>query len=108
MMVSQGQYDQCLINAQKHGIEVLSRYLFGLANKFLKSKDYDKSLNYLIQYEVPPVSAQFKFYRSFCIEIIQEGKNESFKLLKDMVRKLISNMKSSGSQETAIKEFEKI
>jgi len=54
------------------------------------------------------VTAQFKFYRSLCIEVIQEGKNESIKILKDMLKKLISNMKNSGSQETAIKEFEKI
>lgn len=39
MLVKQGQYDQCLIIAQKHGIEVLSRYLFGLVKKLGSSGD---------------------------------------------------------------------
>jgi hypothetical protein len=48
MLVKQGQYDQCLIIAQKNGIEVLSRYLFGLVNKLAQSKDYEAGLKYLI------------------------------------------------------------
>lgn len=49
MLIKQGQYDQCLIIAQKHGIEILSRYLFGLVRKLATANDYVKGLNYLLE-----------------------------------------------------------
>lgn len=39
MLIKQGQYEQCLIIAQKHGMDILGRYLFGLVRKLSNSKD---------------------------------------------------------------------
>jgi glutaredoxin-related protein len=44
MLVKQGQYEQCLNIAQKNGIDVLSRYLFGLVNKLSQTQDYESGL----------------------------------------------------------------
>lgn len=108
MLVKQGQYDQCLIIAQKNGIEVLSRYLFGLVRKLGTSGDYNGGLKYLIDQDVPPVVKQFKFYRDYALEVISSNDKATFKPLKEMLRKLVNNIKSSSGNEKAINEFEKL
>jgi len=107
MLAKQGEWDQCLQLAAKSGQDTLIRYLFAYVKKMASEGNIGTAVNTLTDYNSPAISSQYKVYKQLVIEVLQEADSSELNACKNMLKKLITNVKSQHeNNDPVVEEFE--
>ena len=97
MMAGQGQWDQVLQRAQKHGPELLAKYVALYATELIKQQRSQSALHLFVQFGAPAKPQNLNIYRHLAAEILSDPKGppdlQSLIGLRNMFRQLVAYIK---------------
>lgn len=105
MLAGQGQWDQVLQKAQKHGAELLNKYVAIYSTELIKQQRSSAALELFIKYGAPAKPQNLNIYRHLASEILLEDKNDIKSLIG--LRNIFHQLVKEVTSPTINMEFER-
>ena len=103
---NQGNYERCLMLAEKQGSDMLNSYLERYTKQLVKGGEWNQAAKVLSQYGCPPVQNLFAVYKTIALEILAASNVAELTCCKDMLQRLTDNLALSYDESNPVyKEF---
>ena len=92
LLAQQGQWDQCLQRAQRHGVELLHKYVALYATELIKQQRTAAALQLFTQHGAPAKAQNLNIYRHLALEMLRHEGSGDFNTwiaLRNMFQSLV-------------------
>eukprot|EP00055_Hartaetosiga_balthica_P012104 m.57788 g.57788 ORF g.57788 m.57788 type:complete len:1739 (-) comp7836_c0_seq1:151-5367(-) len=112
MMAEQGEWQQCMAEAEKHGGQVLNKYSALFAAQLLSNGDSVHAVQVFKRFGAPSTPNNFNLYRKLCMDLLYDETSsssyDSVSALRDILAAVCGGLSANQHGQHVVDEFDRL